>query len=51
LDKCGVPMFDPSYCVGCSLCAQKCFAGAISMRARTRKETKVFEARENILMS
>ncbi|TAK95692.1 MAG: dihydropyrimidine dehydrogenase, partial [Verrucomicrobia bacterium] len=34
----GVPMFDPSHCVGCSLCAQKCFAGAISMRDRTPRE-------------
>jgi len=31
-------MFDPSHCVGCSLCAQKCFAGAISMRNRTPQE-------------
>jgi NADPH-dependent glutamate synthase beta subunit-like oxidoreductase/dihydroorotate dehydrogenase/Pyruvate/2-oxoacid:ferredoxin oxidoreductase delta subunit len=34
----GVPVFDPSHCVGCSLCAQKCFAGAISMRERTKAE-------------
>ena len=34
----GVPMFDPSHCVGCSLCAQKCFAGAISMRDRSPQE-------------
>ena len=33
-----VPVFDPALCIGCSLCAQKCFAGAISMRARTRRE-------------
>jgi dihydropyrimidine dehydrogenase (NAD+) subunit PreA len=33
-----VPVFDPALCIGCSLCAQKCFAGAISMRARTPKE-------------
>jgi dihydropyrimidine dehydrogenase (NAD+) subunit PreA len=38
LDRRGVPMFDPSRCVGCSLCAQKCFAGAISMRNRTVRE-------------
>ena len=38
LDRRGVPMFDPSRCVGCSLCAQKCFAGAISMRNRTARE-------------
>lgn len=38
LDHRGVPMFDPSHCVGCSLCAQKCFAGAIAMRDRTKAE-------------
>ena len=38
LDRHGVPTFDPSYCVGCSLCAQKCFAGAIFMRDRTPQE-------------
>ncbi|MGZ4971975.1 MAG: FAD-dependent oxidoreductase [Limisphaerales bacterium] len=48
LDKRGVPVFDPSLCVGCSLCAQKCFASAISMRVRTRKETKAFEVRESM---
>jgi dihydropyrimidine dehydrogenase (NAD+) subunit PreA len=34
----GVPMFDPGRCIGCSLCAQKCFAGAISMRDRAPQE-------------
>jgi dihydropyrimidine dehydrogenase (NAD+) subunit PreT len=38
LNSRGVPVFDPSHCVGCSLCAQKCFAGAISMRDRTPQE-------------
>ena len=38
LDSRGVPTFDASHCVGCSLCAQKCFAGAISMRDRTPQE-------------
>jgi dihydropyrimidine dehydrogenase (NAD+) subunit PreT len=33
-----VPVFDPALCIGCSLCAQKCFAGAISMRPRTAGE-------------
>jgi dihydropyrimidine dehydrogenase (NAD+) subunit PreA len=33
-----VPVFDAARCVGCSLCAQKCFAGAIAMRARTPAE-------------
>jgi NADPH-dependent glutamate synthase beta subunit-like oxidoreductase/dihydroorotate dehydrogenase/Pyruvate/2-oxoacid:ferredoxin oxidoreductase delta subunit len=38
LNSRGVPTFDPGHCVGCSLCAQKCFAGAISMRDRTPQE-------------
>jgi len=33
-----VPEFDPALCIGCSLCAQKCFAGAIFMRDRTERE-------------
>ena len=33
-----VPLFDPALCIGCSLCAQKCFAGAISMHPRTARE-------------
>jgi NAD-dependent dihydropyrimidine dehydrogenase PreA subunit len=31
-------VFDPANCIGCSLCAQKCFAGAIFMRERTKFE-------------
>ena len=38
LDGRKVPLFDPALCIGCSLCARKCFAGAISMRSRTRDE-------------
>jgi dihydropyrimidine dehydrogenase (NAD+) subunit PreT len=38
LNSRGVPMFDPGRCVGCSICAQECFAGAISMRDRTPRE-------------
>jgi NADPH-dependent glutamate synthase beta subunit-like oxidoreductase/dihydroorotate dehydrogenase/Pyruvate/2-oxoacid:ferredoxin oxidoreductase delta subunit len=38
LDRGGVPRTDPALCVGCSLCAQRCFAGAISMRERTAAE-------------
>ncbi|HOW89687.1 MAG TPA: FAD-dependent oxidoreductase, partial [Elusimicrobiales bacterium] len=41
LGKDGTPEFDASKCVGCSLCAKKCFAGAIRMRARTPAERKV----------
>ena len=33
-----VPVFDAALCIGCSLCAQKCFAGAISMRPRSARE-------------
>jgi dihydropyrimidine dehydrogenase (NAD+) subunit PreA len=39
LDRQGVPTFDPAHCTGCSLCAQKCFAGAIFMRPRTAAES------------
>ena len=38
LDGRDVPVFDAARCVGCSLCAQKCFAGAIAMRPRTPAE-------------
>jgi dihydropyrimidine dehydrogenase (NAD+) subunit PreT len=38
LNRKHVPLFDPALCIGCSLCAQKCFAGAISMRPRTARE-------------
>jgi dihydropyrimidine dehydrogenase (NAD+) subunit PreT len=38
LDRRGLPRFDPARCIGCSLCALKCFAGALSMRTRTRGE-------------
>ncbi|MCX6136204.1 MAG: FAD-dependent oxidoreductase [Ignavibacteriales bacterium] len=43
LDRQHVPTFEAAKCVGCSLCAQKCFAGAIAMRPRTEKETAVCE--------
>ncbi len=32
---------DPARCIGCSICAQKCFVGAISMRERTPAELEV----------
>ena len=38
LNRRGVPRFDASRCIGCSLCAQGCFAGAIHLRPRTTQE-------------
>jgi Fe-S-cluster-containing hydrogenase component 2 len=32
------PVFDAAKCIGCSLCAQKCFTGALAMRERTPEE-------------
>ena len=32
------PHSDPARCIGCSICAKKCFTGAITMRARTADE-------------
>ncbi len=32
------PLTDPARCIGCSICAQKCFSGALSMRERTAEE-------------
>jgi dihydropyrimidine dehydrogenase (NAD+) subunit PreT len=43
LGRTGIPAFDASRCIGCSLCAQKCFAGAIFMRARSRSETEMLQ--------
>ncbi len=34
----GFPVTDPSKCVGCSICAKKCFAGALYMKERTKEE-------------
>jgi len=38
LDDKRLPHSDPARCIGCSLCAQKCLVGAISMRERTPQE-------------
>jgi NADPH-dependent glutamate synthase beta subunit-like oxidoreductase/dihydroorotate dehydrogenase len=38
LDTRGLPITDPGRCIGCSICAQKCFTGAIYMRTRTIEE-------------
>ncbi len=32
------PVTDPEKCIGCSICVQKCFSGALSMRPRTPAE-------------
>jgi NADPH-dependent glutamate synthase beta subunit-like oxidoreductase/dihydroorotate dehydrogenase/Pyruvate/2-oxoacid:ferredoxin oxidoreductase delta subunit len=41
LDSQGLPHSDPAKCVGCSICALKCFVGAIHMRARTPEELEM----------
>ncbi len=33
-----IPVTDASRCIGCSICVQKCFAGALFMRERNKKE-------------
>jgi len=38
LDAERLPRFDAAKCIGCSLCVQKCFTGALAMRERTREE-------------
>ncbi len=38
LDEDKIPHTDPSKCIGCSICVQKCFAGALYMRDRTPEE-------------
>ena len=43
LDKNGLPITDPSRCIGCSICAKKCFTGAINMRTRTEVELSVLK--------
>ncbi|MEW5952117.1 MAG: FAD-dependent oxidoreductase [Elusimicrobia bacterium] len=43
LDKNGIPHFDPSKCIGCSICVQKCFTGALKMRKRTPKEAEALK--------
>jgi dihydropyrimidine dehydrogenase (NAD+) subunit PreA len=37
----GFPKTDPSRCVGCGFCSQKCFAHAIFMRERSSEEAAV----------
>jgi dihydropyrimidine dehydrogenase (NAD+) subunit PreA len=38
LDQELTPVTDASKCIGCSVCVQKCFAGALSLRDRTAEE-------------
>jgi len=38
LDDKRLPSSDPARCIGCSICAKKCLAGAITMRERTPQE-------------
>ncbi|GAB4503371.1 MAG: hypothetical protein Fur0043_03630 [Anaerolineales bacterium] len=38
LDERGIPHTDPARCIGCSICAKKCFTGALYMRERTPEE-------------
>ena len=45
LDGDKLPVTDPRRCIGCSICVQKCFAGALYMRDRTKRErTLLIEA-------
>ena len=41
LDKNKIPVIDPSKCIGCSLCAQKCFAKALYMKDRDDYEMEL----------
>jgi len=41
LDEQWLPHSDPAKCVGCSICAKKCFVGAITMRERTPSELEM----------
>jgi dihydropyrimidine dehydrogenase (NAD+) subunit PreA len=43
LDEKGLPYTDPARCIGCSICAKKCFTGAIGMRIRSAEELSVLK--------
>jgi len=43
LDEKGLPHTDPARCIGCSICAKKCFTGAIGMRVRSAEELSVLK--------
>lgn len=36
-----IPVTDPARCIGCSICVQKCFSGALYMRKRTKHELQI----------
>jgi NADPH-dependent glutamate synthase beta subunit-like oxidoreductase/dihydroorotate dehydrogenase/Pyruvate/2-oxoacid:ferredoxin oxidoreductase delta subunit len=38
LDEQKIPVTDPAHCIGCSICALKCFSGALYMRERSKEE-------------
>ncbi|MFA5404107.1 MAG: FAD-dependent oxidoreductase, partial [Ignavibacteria bacterium] len=41
LNSIKIPVTDASKCIGCSICVQKCFSGALFMRERTKKELEI----------
>jgi NADPH-dependent glutamate synthase beta subunit-like oxidoreductase/dihydroorotate dehydrogenase/NAD-dependent dihydropyrimidine dehydrogenase PreA subunit len=41
LDAKKLPVTDPRLCIGCSICVQKCFSGALYMRNRTKRELSI----------
>ncbi len=43
LDEEKVPQTDASKCIGCSICSQKCFSGALFMRERSKKEKSLLQ--------
>ena len=43
LDEEKYPVTDASKCIGCGICVQKCFSGALFMRERTEEEALVLK--------
>lgn len=43
LNEDGHPVTDASKCIGCGICAQKCFSGALYLRDRNEEETRVLK--------
>jgi dihydropyrimidine dehydrogenase (NAD+) subunit PreA len=41
MDEKSLPHTDPALCIGCSICAKKCFTGAITMRERSPEELAI----------